>query len=631
MRTAFLTTSALLGYAAFAAAADSHADFEKTLKPLLTKYCVDCHGGKKVKGKVDFTKVKTATDIADAFKLWESMADVVEHHDMPPDDEELQPTDGEREAMLSWYRQFNDSVEARPGVFRARRLSAAEFENTLATLVGFKLQVNVAKAQETVTETSLVDKLFPPDPPGGSGFTNDTASTPLSPVQWNLYSKVIDAAIADLFTPKRRQQLEFYTGPLDGDLTIAHAERLLQTFLPRAHRRPVDAETLSIAMQAVKQGDDLETAMRFEMKAALMSPRFLYRGYLMPAPNGGEGRVDAYEMAERLSYFLWADMPDDALMKAAAAGQLTTDEQITAQVQRMLQDTRARALADVFAVEWLGLVDLESVGSPNPVVRRGIVGQPREFVNYLFTENRPLLELVDSRVTFVNTQLSGYYDPNDRKKMTRTKGRRGVERAFTPLQRLELTHTSYRGGLLTMPGILMMNRGPVARGTWMLERIMGEHLPDPPADVGQVPGNKKGQKLSFRERFEMHRENKTCALCHNKIDPLGFALDGYGGNAHLIKSKTPIDTSGELPTGDKFADFNELKTILVTSQRPTIVRSITERMLSYAVARELTVYDRPELDRIAGEIERTGGGYGDLAALVATSLPFTHTIKEESE
>lgn len=629
--TSLFLVSIYLGVmAAGASERAMYAGFDKTLKPVLLKYCIDCHGGKKVKGKVDFTKIKSGKDVADAFELWEKVSEVIRHQDMPPEDE-MQPTEAQRGLIQKWYeKDFIARVEPRPGVFKPRRLSAVEFENTLASLLGFKMVVTVAHAEESEIESSLIEKIFPPDPPGGSRFKNDTRNTPLSPVQWEKYGQIINAGIAELFSQSRRQQLEAYTGPIRDTLELDHATRLLKGFLPRAYRRPVEEPVLAAAVKNLKRAKDIEQALRFEMKVALMSPKFLYRGFLMQTQEHGPQVVDFYELAERLSYFIWADMPDTALMDAADGG-FKTKERIHEQVTRMLASPKARMLADVFANEWLTLGEIDKVTGRNPVHKKGITDQPLEFMHYLFSENRPLLELIDSRVTFANPQMRRFYEREDHSKIQNVARASGVENAYVPLQRITLEDSRVRGGILTMPGILMMNKGPVTRGHWMLERIMGVHLPEPPDDIKPVPNNKNGQKLSFRERFAVHRDNASCAVCHDRIDPLGFALDGYRSNGDLIRnSKDPIDTSGQFPSGESFKDLAGLKKILITSQRRVIIRNIVERMLSYGLARKLTVYDRSTIEGITDEMEQTNGGYGDLIRMISVSMPFTMTIKEEA-
>ena len=179
-----------------------------------------------------------------------------------------------------------------------------------------------------------------------------------------------------------------------------------------------------------------------------------------------------------------------------------------------------------------------------------------------------------------------------------------------------------------MPGILMMNRGPILRGTWILERILGEDLPDPPANVGQVAANQDGQNLSFRQRFEQHRSNTTCAVCHDRIDPLGFALEGYGQNGQFLTSKanSEIDTSGQLPSGEKFDNFAQLKQILKTTQKQVVIRNIVKRTLSFALCRRLTIYDHSEVERITQHIAETNGTWQELFVQIVTSVPFRETV-----
>ena len=196
----------------------------------------------------------------------------------------------------------------------------------------------------------------------------------------------------------------------------------------------------------------------------------------------GQQRVDDFELAERLSYFIWADMPDAELTRLASAGSLHETDTLRTQVNRMLDSPKADNLATDFAVQWLSLDEIDQV-SDNPPLMVALKSQPIDFFNYLIAENRPLMELVDSRTTFANPLTRKYYVP-DMSRLVRYRKPKGIEIEIVPNQKLTLENTRGRGGLLTMPGVLAMNRGPILRGVWMLERIMGEHLADPPADVG---------------------------------------------------------------------------------------------------------------------------------------------------
>lgn len=609
------------------------------LRPLLEEYCFACHSGDKVKGKVDFATMLDGGDsLENQFETWELVRDVLEYEEMPPEDE-LQPTHADREVFLAWYRKhFVEEIEARPGDFQPRRLSAIEYRHTIGSLVGFDLEVTIMEAEQTIAEKSLVMKLLPTDPPGASGFTNDTRGNPLSTVAWDQYAYLADAALAELFSRKRRATLETFIGPVAAaGVANAQGRALLADFMKRAYRRPVPEDSLEEALAALGdlEGKPLVTALKREMKAILMSPAFLHRGLLAAGEPGTQGAVDDFELAERLSYFLWADMPDDTLLEVAASGTLSNPEVLEAEVIRLLDSPKARTLSEVFASEWMTLGEIEGI-SNNPPVSHALHSQPLDFMDYLFRENRPLLELVDSRTAFVNPHTSKYY-PKDRGQMERYRKQRGIEVERVSNQRITLENTPERGGILTMPGVLAMNKGPILRGTWILERILGDHLSDPPADVGQVAPNRKGENLSFRERFEQHRENPSCAVCHDKIDPLGFALQQYGSGGNFLsagattekKKKSspespvsPFDTSGRLPSGEKFDNFDDLKQILVTSQRRRVITNLVEKTLSYALCRKLEMHDQPTIEAISERLDTGDGTYRDLVREVVNSLPF---------
>jgi len=530
--------------------------FEADIRPFLDQYCLKCHGGEKVKGKVDFSKFETEDDATAQYELWETVVDVLEFQEMPPEDEP-QPTDEDLEMVLNWYgKRFTDAVEPLPGVFRPRRLSAAEYRNTLHSVLGFELEVNIMEAEQTVTERSLVMKLLPTDPPGASGFVNDTHGAPLSIVLWDQYSYLADVALGK-YVPK--------------DCTPQQAEELVRHFLPRALRRPVAEPQIQEILGACadKEGKALRQALIKELKVVLMSPAFLYRGFLLEA-EPGQQPVDAYELAERLSYFLWEDMPDEELIALANNGSLTHSEVLEAQVDRMLASPKARSLAESFGVQWLGLNQIDEAARDSNE-RATLKSQPIDFLNYLFTEDRPVMELIDSKVAFANYLTANYYG-RDSKQLEKHIKPKGVEKQLAPNQKITLEHTQERGGLLTVPGVLAMNKGPIIRGTWMLRTILGEHLGEPPADVPPIQPVPPGKKMTFREQFEAHRSNTSCARCHVKIDPLGFSMQAYDEKG-AFKPYAKIDTTGQLPSGETFKDFAELKQILLTTQREAIIRN----------------------------------------------------------
>ena len=619
-------------------------DYTSRVRPLLQQYCVDCHSGDAPNGDVDFDAIRSSLDVVEEFDSLERGIQHLRTKRMPPDDSD-QPTETERQVIYDWFEKYVADIESRPAEFKARRLSVNEYRNTLRSIFGFDLEVAVIEAEQTLSERSMITKLMPIDPPGESGFKNDTHRNRLTTVAWDQYSYLADAAIEKLFSTERAT-LEGLVGAVKGAyLTADQAKHLAEVFLDRTHRRPVPTHTTAKVTDRLmgKSGKELEEALRFEIKTMLMAPTFLYRGMLAEGDGTGRQRVDAFEFAERLSYFLWADMPDDQLRSLAADGTLFDEDTLAREVDRLLASSKSRSLADVFATEWLTLNEIEHTND-NPPIMLAWKSQPLDFMHYLFTQDRPLLEFIDSRTAFINQHTARHYG-RDSKQLKRDRKPKGIEVKAFPNQQIKLESTTTRGGILTMAGVLAMNKGPIQRGTWVLERIMGDELPEPPPDVGQVQPNRGEKKLTFRQRFEQHRSNATCAVCHDKIDPLGFVLSAYDARGSFVQAKnykpsrrdvrngilpanpeSGIDTSGKLPSGETFNDIVELKKILKTSQRRVVIRNIVRRTLSYALCRKLMIYDRPTIESITDKMDRNAGTWRDLFLAIATSVPFQETI-----
>ncbi len=618
-----------------------HAD-DFAMQPFFNQYCVRCHGIDEQNGDVDLHEIESAS--TGNLKILHAAMQAVKDQRMPPEDER-QPDDADRAKLISYVKTQLSAVNERPGEMRIRKLSAREYRNTLRSLFGFDLAVAVNDTQDTRAEKSLVLKLMPPDPPGASGFTNDTRGHMMTQVGLDRYVYFAEAAIEQLLkSPNRRKQLEAYTGSInEAGLTGDQSQKLIARFIVRAWRRDIPEDVLAGFLTSIegKAGDELFAAVASEMQAILASPQFLYRGTLVEVNPGESMPADSFELAERLSYFLWADMPDEELFESARTGELSQEADFKLQVNRMLDSPKARSLTEDFAREWLKIGEIHTV-SKRITSGNALQDQPYEFINYLISEDRPLMELIDSDITFINFHLRNFYVAE----MLQLKEYRkpdGIERESIPLQKVRLENKPGRGGLLTMPGVLAMNRGPVVRGVWMLERIVGDHLGEPPADVEPVKV-KLGDKRSFRERFAEHRSNTACAVCHNRIDPLGFALQAYDaeGAYYLaedfatqtirtrkkkdnLPSAEELDSAGRLPTGEQFRDFKELKGILTGSYRERIVRNIVRQMLAYALCRPLELHDQPTVDRLTKKLSSPNATWRDLIHAVAGSLPFRQT------
>ncbi|VTU02579.1 planctomycete cytochrome c domain protein : Uncharacterized protein OS=Lentisphaera araneosa HTCC2155 GN=LNTAR_07859 PE=4 SV=1: PSD3: PSD4: PSCyt3: PSD2 [Gemmataceae bacterium] len=641
-RTSVQTVGALLALCFSTAARGEEVPVQ--VRTFLTTHCVRCHGADKARGDLNFEEVlANRAGVAGDFKAWRVSAARVADREMPPAGER-QPTGAERAAFAEWYRSAATALRVEPAPVRVRRLSVEEYKRTVESLFGFALPVATVRAEQTRAETSLVRKLLPTDPLGPSGFTNDTSTSPISPKALEAYAYIAEAAAAKLFAPDGRDALERHCGPVRGGaLTAAQGAELLDAFQARSQRRPITAADRDAHAKLVKGlgGAQLEAVLKRELKYLAVAPEFLYRG-LLATRGTGVGPVDGFELAERLSYFLWADMPDDELLAAAAADTLARPDGLRAQVQRMLKSPRSRSLAEVFAVEWLQLNEIDGASREVPYAA-ALKGQPVEFLNDLVARNRPLKELIDSKTEFVNAYLANYYAP-DAARFPAAARRAGVELEALPLARIELLGTPGRGGLLTMPGVLAMNKGPIQRGKWVLERVLGEHLGEPPPNVPAVKPSKAGG-ASFRKRFEDHRANAACASCHDRIDPVGFAFEAYadGGGFRLASdfasqrvSKAPppkkpavtrvadpaVDASGVLPSGEKFADFEEFKALLTTTLWPRVVENVVRRTLAYALCRELGAGDEKVVADLTARLARPGATWGDLIDGVVTSPLF---------
>jgi hypothetical protein len=326
-------------------------DFDTAIRPLLASYCVSCHAGDDPSGELDLEMILTTQEVDEHFETWGKAVELVQTNKMPPADE-LQPTPDERELLRDWYQtRFERNIQAKPGPFRPRRLAAVEYRNTLRSLFGFDLEIAVIEAEQTRTEKSLVLKILQEDAPGMSGFRNDTHAAPLTTVLWDQYSMLADRALEEFFSPAR-------LGIATGDFDAAKAESVIREFVPRAFRRSLPDQTIDKMLENIRSSMHPLEATKMELKVVLMSPQFLYRGLLIEA-DVGQQLVDDFELAERLSYFLWADMPDAELLDMAKSGRLGQIAELQTQVVRMLDSPKSLSLTTDFAAQWLSLDEID--------------------------------------------------------------------------------------------------------------------------------------------------------------------------------------------------------------------------------------------------------------------------------
>ena len=400
----------------------------------------------------------------------------------------------------------------------------------------------------------------------------------------------------------------------------ACARKILTNFAGKAWRRPVTPAELSKLLRfvelAAREGDSFENGIQLAVKAVLVSPQFLFR----MERESGTRALNGYELASRLSYFLWSSMPDEALLRAAADGSLGRPEGVEAQLRRMLADPKAKALATNFAGQWLELRNLDSV-SPDPKrfpewdadLREAMRRETLLFFSTLLTEDRSILDLLDGKFTFLNERLAKHY------------GIPGVTgRNF---RRIELDGAQ-RSGVLTQASVLTVTSyptrtSPVQRGLWVLENFLAAPPPAPPADVPPLDEEKIGTAVTLRQQMERHRADPGCAVCHTKMDALGFGLENYDpvGAWRSQDGQFPVDSAGALPGGRAFTNPAELKTIL-RADAEAFTQCLTEKMLTYALGRGLSPADRPVVRAIAKKVESEGYKLSTLIRAISLSPPF---------
>jgi hypothetical protein len=495
-----------------------------------------------------------------------------------------------------------------------RRLNRTEYGATIRDLLG----VQFSAAQ-----------ILPDDGAGGEGFDNAAETLFLSPLHAEKYLEAARQAL-DYAAKEPRTRTRFLVARPGEDTSPTQAARtILERFLPRAFRRPArEGEVekyLALFESAQKSGESFEPAVLFALQGVLVSPNFLFRMEELnteakPRPLGD------YELASRLSYFLWSSMPDDQLLRLAAEGQLNRPEALAAQCARLLKDPKARESAESFVEQWLGTRELGRNVKPDRTLHRtytnemewAIKKEPVLFFQGLLADNRSLLELLDANYTYLDTKLARHYGL----KVTGTNQQ---------LKRFDLPEDSHRGGILTMAAVLAVSShphrtSPVLRGKWVRETLLGSPAPPPPPDVPELDEkHDPAAPKTVRELLERHRANPTCAACHSRIDPIGFGLENYDtlGRWRTQDAGQPIDAKGELPDGTKFDGPQALKKVLL-ARKDDFIRHLTTKMLGYALGRGLTVEDQCTVEEVARKVKDGDYRAHVLVIEIVRSVPFRY-------
>jgi hypothetical protein len=419
----------------------------------------------------------------------------------------------------------------------------------------------------------------------------------------------------------------FVCGHATGKHTSACARTIVKDFAGRAFRRPATSQEIDqytgFVSLAQKQGDPFEEGVATALQAILVSPNFLFRIERdRPALAGRPGvPVSDYELASRLSYFLWSSTPDAELLRVASESRLKQPAVLSAQVRRMLRDAKSRALVENFAGQWLQFKnidvmkpDLERFPVFDESLRLAMRRETELFIENIIREDGSVLEFLDANYTFLNERLARFY---------------GIPGVTGPeFRRVDVSATNRGGGILSHGSILTVSSystrtSPVLRGKWILENLLNAPPPPPPPSVPALDDTKVGQAGTLRQQMEEHRKNPACASCHSRMDPLGFGLENFDaiGSWRTEDGKFPVDASGALPDGRSFKTPAELKALL-KQEKEAFIRGLTEKLLTYALGRGVERFDRPVVAAITTRLPAHNYRFSQLVMEIVNSMPF---------
>ncbi|HTU23512.1 MAG TPA: DUF1592 domain-containing protein [Gemmataceae bacterium] len=596
--------------------------YVKDVRPLLEKHCFTCHGADRPRGGVNLSAFAGEELVRRQRKVWLKVVEQIEAQEMPPAGR-APLSDGQRTFVTRWIRETlenigcGDAASRNPGPACIRRLSRSEYNHTSRDLLGINI--------DTATAVGM------PADAVGAGFDNLANALNVAPTLLEKYFAAADKALEEVKKNRKAHDTLYLARPGNDLPAREAARRILTRFVRRAYRRPLrDGEIdrlLRLFDRAEAGSDRFEDALRLPLRAVLVSPHFLFRIEEDRAPPGSvqNYRVSDHELAVRLSYFLWSSLPDFELARLADEGKLSDPEVRERQVRRMLADPKAHALTENFAAQWLQIRKLpearpstEFFPTFTPQLRQAMYDEAATFFDKLRAEDRSLFELLDADYTYVNEELAKHYG------LAAVKGRE--------LRRVELKPGDHRGGVLGMGAMLALTShtsrtSPTLRGKWVLEVIFGTPPDPPPPDAGMLKEEHKpgAEPKTFREQMALHARRASCAACHKKIDPLGFALEDFDavGRWRETAGGRPVDNAAQLLGGEKFAGFAGLKRI-VLRRKDDFARNFVERLMTYALGRELGYDDECAIREALAVLKKNDYRFSALVLGVVNSFPFQY-------
>lgn len=644
--------------------------FTETLQPVFRQNCVHCHGTQGVvNGNVNLVALEGADDLADRPELLRDLIKALDSGFMPPRGMPPVAAEERRRVVHELRRLLHVAVSAQTTLPQApiRRMNRFQYNNAVQDL--FELSVDVFALPERMVreydyfrpetgkmppqlkagsrplgKSQLIGKRlagvapFPQDLRAEHGYDNRGDHLTLSPLLLESFLKLSRSIVeSEDFNETTSGAWSRLFGDKPGTEAVrSRVRESMRGFLSQAFRRPVEDEVLSryvdFATARIEAGGSLADGMKAAASAVIASPRFLYL-FERAGPGNAAGPLDDFELASRLSFFLWGSIPDKALLDLAAEGRLTDAAVLEQQVERMLRDPRLKRFCDSFPTQWL---QLERIVSSVPDRERfpdfyfakfrasmHMMLEPLLLFEAILVENRSILELVDSDFSYRSELLDSWYRDGTRPE--------NVPPVAIPFRRVPVTDRR-QGGVITNAAIMTMTSGPaetkpITRGAWIASVIFNDPPDPPPANVSPLPPHEPSGPeagLTIRERFRAHRTQAECVSCHVKIDPLGFALENYGPTGlwrNTYENGRAVDAGGTLFGRHEFDDIVEFKDALL-AERDLFARAFAEHLLEFALARDLEPSDEPALDRIVQEAAPAGYHIQELIKSVVLSEPF---------
>jgi Protein of unknown function (DUF1592)/Protein of unknown function (DUF1588)/Protein of unknown function (DUF1587)/Protein of unknown function (DUF1585)/Protein of unknown function (DUF1595) len=619
------------------------------ITPILEAHCFSCHHDTKRSADISLKNIFMGINDTKALivrdgKVWMNAVKQVEAGNMPPKGSPKMSPE-ETETFVSTVKGilYSSLSAANPGRVVMRRLSHSEYQYSVYSLLG--VQYNAPD-------------IFPADGSGGAGFDNFAGTLFLTPLKMERYyeaaEEIVDQAFANeglwrQVVPqsyKPSMWVRFRNWFMDIFTTVDHAEGAVSAaadvivpFASRAYRHFLEAaekEKLLRLFRKVYEGTDsddrYDQAIKETIKAVLVSPNFLYRyEEELPAPIDHPYPLSNFEIASRLSYFLWSTLPDQELFDAAYKGALQDTAMLRQQVKRMLTDPKAKHFGESFVTQWFGISRFRETNPLDPIrfpeltasLRSAMYQEMVEYFYHVLTTSGNFLDLIDSDFTFLNEELAKHYG---------IEGVQGIEMRKVTLQ------DRRRGGVLGMGSVLAttsmpLRTSPVLRGKWVLEEILGTPPPPPPPDAGQLPEEAANQKnASLRELLAAHRAKPTCANCHEKMDPIGFGLENYDplGRWRTSYGEKKIVASDVLPSGELFSGPEELKKIL-RSKEDEFARNLSEKMFIYATGRNVGFTDELFLQRLVKNLKANRFDPEKFIIELVLLEPFRYKVNDKGE